>query len=91
MTSGFSVPKYRRHKGSGQAFVQFKGCRRYLGKYGTPKSKELYAGFIAELAVRPADISQQMPSIRPTDLTIVELATTLGAHIARPSRGRSAT
>jgi hypothetical protein len=26
-----SVPKYRRHKGTGQAFVQVRGKRHYLG------------------------------------------------------------
>ena len=38
-----SVPKYRHHKGSGQAFVQVKGHRHYLGKWDSPKSKEAYA------------------------------------------------
>ena len=49
----FSVPKYRHHKGSGQAFVQVKGKRHYLGRYGTPDSKERYARFVAELAASP--------------------------------------
>ena len=35
-----SVPKYRRHKGSGQAFVQVNGQRHYLGKWDSPRSKE---------------------------------------------------
>ena len=74
MTTGFSIPKYRCHKGSGQAFVQIKGQRQYLGKYGTPQSKELYARAVAELAVRPAAVSSQTPAAKPTDLTIVELA-----------------
>ena len=38
-----SVPKYRHHKGSGQAFVQVNGRRHYLGKWDSPKSKERYA------------------------------------------------
>jgi integrase len=78
MTTGFSIPKYRRHKASGQAFVQVKGCRQYLGKYGTPKSKELYARVIAELAVRPAAVLPATLAAKPTDLTIVELA---AAHL----------
>ena len=49
-----SVPKYRHHKGTGQAFVQVHGKRHYLGKWDSPKSKERYAAFVAELAVKPA-------------------------------------
>jgi hypothetical protein len=47
------VPEHRHHKGSGQAFVQIKGQRYYLGKWNTSASKERYAAFIAELAVSP--------------------------------------
>ena len=36
------VPKYRHDKGSGQAFVQIKGHRHYLGKFGTDESHERY-------------------------------------------------
>jgi hypothetical protein len=43
-----SIPKYRLHRGSGQAFVQIKGKRHYLGVYDSPKSKEAYFRFIAE-------------------------------------------
>ena len=35
-----SVPKYRRHKGAGQAFVQVNGRRHYLGKWDSPRSKD---------------------------------------------------
>ena len=48
-----SVPKYRHHKGSGQAFVQVKGRRHYLGKWDSPQSKERYSALVAELAVSP--------------------------------------
>lgn len=36
-------PIYRRHKGAGQAFVEYKGRRMYLGKYGSPESHQEYA------------------------------------------------
>ena len=52
-TTVSAVPKYRRPKGSGQAFVQVNGRRHYLGKCNTPASKERCAAFVAELAVRP--------------------------------------
>ncbi len=42
------IPKYRLHKASGQALVQISGCRTYLGKHGTPESRERYRRLIAE-------------------------------------------
>lgn len=42
------VPRYRVHK-SGQAFVQHKGRRYYLGKAGSTGSHDRYRRFIAEL------------------------------------------
>jgi integrase len=69
----FSVPKYRHHKGSGQAFVQVKGKRHYLGSYGSPKSKEAYSRFVAELAVSPA-VAVPVPVAHVATLTVVELA-----------------
>ena len=68
-----SVPKYRRHKGSGQAFVQVNGRRHYLGKWDSPKSKEAYARFVAELAVSPA-ATKAVPLTTPaSQFTVVEL------------------
>jgi integrase len=68
-----SVPKYRHHKGSGQAFVQVNGHRHYLGKWDSPKSKERYAAFVAELAVRPG-IPMPLPLTTPASaITVVEL------------------
>jgi len=66
------VPKYRRHKGSGQAFVQIKGKRHYLGPYGSPKSKEAYSRFIAEMAVNP--VATPATAAHPVAITVVELA-----------------
>jgi len=69
----FSVPKYRHHKGSGQAFVQVKGKRHYLGAYGSPKSKEAYSRFVAELAASPVAPAALVPT-SSNGLTVVELA-----------------
>jgi len=71
MSSTISVPKYRHHKGTGQAFVQVKGRRHYLGKWSTPQSKERYAAFVVELAASPSK-SLPAPTI-PLSLTVVEL------------------
>jgi hypothetical protein len=68
-----SVPKYRHHKGTAQAFVQVSGRRYYLGKWNSPRSKERYAAFVAQLAVSPAS-APSLPLTTPAQLTIVELA-----------------
>lgn len=47
------VPKYRLHKGSGQALVEWKGQRHYLGVYGTPESRQRYRQFVAEALREP--------------------------------------
>ena len=44
----FRIPKYRHHKGSGQALVQIDSRRIYLGKYGSAQSKEKYRRVVAE-------------------------------------------
>jgi integrase len=66
-----SFPKYRLHRGSGQAFVQVKGKRHYLGVHNTPESKEAYSRFIAELANNPT-VAAPLPAADES-LTIVEL------------------
>jgi len=74
MTRSSSVQKYRHHKGTGQAFVQVKGRRFYLGKHNTPASKEAYARFVAEIAAKP--ISVPIAPVKGSELqvTVVELA-----------------
>jgi len=42
------IPKYRLHKGSGQALVQINGDRIYLGTHGSEESKEIYQRLISE-------------------------------------------
>jgi integrase len=43
-----SVPKYRKHKASGQAFVEINGRRHYIGPHGTKASKLEYDRLITE-------------------------------------------
>ena len=43
------IPKYRHHKPTGQALVEIRGRRIYLGKHGTEESKQKYRRLIAEL------------------------------------------
>jgi integrase len=42
------VPKYRRHKPTGQAVVTLSGKDHYLGTFGTAQSQERYARLVAE-------------------------------------------
>jgi len=42
------IPKYRHHKPTGQALVEIRGHRTYLGKHNSPESREKYRRLIAE-------------------------------------------
>jgi integrase len=46
-----SVPSYRLHKASGQARTIVNGRHIYLGKYGSPESREQYARILVEAAL----------------------------------------
>jgi hypothetical protein len=46
-----SVPSYRLHKASGQARTIVNGRHVYLGKYGSPESRQQYARILAEAAL----------------------------------------
>src|SRR5664279_3990697 len=70
-TKTVSIPRYRCHKGTGQAIVQVNGHRHYLGKWNTQASKERYAAFVAKLAVTPAMVI--IPNAKSPAITVVEL------------------
>ncbi len=73
------VPVYGLHKASGQARVKHHGKCTYLGKYGTPESKELYARFIANLP-KPDDppaLAEPLPGVVLTMSVIACYATTV--------------
>ena len=46
-----SVPAYRLHKASGQARTILNGRHVYLGKFGSPESRQQYARILAEAAL----------------------------------------
>jgi len=46
-----SVPSYHLHKASDQARTIVNGRHIYLGKYGSPESRELYARILVEAAL----------------------------------------
>ena len=60
------IPKYRCHKGSGQAIVQINGKRIYLGKHGSAKSKERYRQLIAEFLSKGRVATDSEASSSPT-------------------------
>ena len=55
------LPKYRLHKGSGQALIQIEGRRIYLGPYNSPESKEKYRQYIAQLAAPSSTVQDCQP------------------------------
>jgi integrase len=62
------IPKFRRHKASGQAFVELSGRRIYLGRHDRPDARAEYDRVIAEWLAA----GRQLP-VPPEDLTVVEL------------------
>lgn len=66
------VSKYRLHKATGQALVEIRGHRIYLGKYDSPSSHERYRQIIAEfMSAKPTPPSR--PSTNAVPLRIDEL------------------
>jgi len=44
------IPKYRLHRGSGQAMVMLNGRAHYLGRHNIPHSKERYDRLVRPMA-----------------------------------------
>lgn len=58
----YQTPKYRKHKASGQAFVELNGKRHYLGPWGTKASKLEYDRRIAEWLVAGRNPTLEAPA-----------------------------
>ena len=58
--TGNSIPKYRKHRGSGQAIVTIAGRDHYLGPHGTKASRIEYDRLIMEWLAsgRPASVAE---------------------------------
>lgn len=67
-----SVPRYRKHKASGQAIVTLSGQMFYLGHYGTKTSKAEYDRQVAEWLARGRQPLNEEGG-EPSELPIVEL------------------
>jgi integrase len=67
-----SVPSYRLHKASGQARTIVNGRHVYLGKYGSPESRQQYARILAEAAL-PAGVPTAQVTSETSGLLVSEL------------------
>ena len=72
-TTVSAVPKYRHHKGTGQAFVQIKGRRHYLGKWDTPESKEALRRFRCRTCRPGPPPLPPLPPVPTAQITVTEL------------------
>ncbi|MCO6043326.1 site-specific integrase [Aeoliella sp. ICT_H6.2] len=70
-----TLPKYRKHRGTGQAVVTLSGRDHYLGKHGTAASRREYDRLIAEWLV-----SGRQELAGDSDLSIAELLTRYLKH-----------
>ncbi len=74
-STSVSVPKYRHHKGSGQAFVQIKGRRHYLGKWDSPAEQRAIRRLRCRVGRLPRRLATSLPLTTPaSQITVVELA-----------------
>jgi integrase len=65
-----SLPKYRKHKKSGQAVVTLSGVDHYLGPHGTKASKTEYDRLVAEWLSRGRTLEVQADSITVSELIL---------------------
>ena len=65
------MPKYRRNP-DGRAFIEFRGKRYYLGKHGTPDSREQYRQMIARIVTAAEDIPRHPIGQDPMLIELVE-------------------
>ncbi len=73
------LPSYRLHKPSGQAVVTLNGHDHYLGKHGSPQSRQAFDRLLAEFLASRAP--QTSSSASPTDLTVNELLLRYWDHV----------
>lgn len=76
------VPSYRRHS-TGQAFVEFQGRRKYLGRYGSTESKIEYEQFLAAYRESNLAAARMLGLQTPQDFSIGELTAAYWQHAER--------
>lgn len=82
------TPAYRCQKAKPypRAFVELGGKRVYLGRWGTPESREAYHRTVAEWFA-----SGGRPRVEPTDVTVTEIAAAFWEHAQRHYRRADGT
>lgn len=73
------IPKYCRHKATGQAYVTVNKRRHYLGVYGTSESEERYRRFVQMYTATPASpkVIQRTPG---AEIEVIELCAAYLLH-----------
>ena len=66
------LPRYRIHRGSGQAVIEYRGERRYLGVHGSQESLQEYARVIAAIKAS-SEMPEPVRRDEPRALTLNEL------------------
>jgi len=76
---GHSIPKYRKHRGSGQAIVTIAGRDHYLGPHGTKASRIEYDRLITEWLVsgRPSSLPAS------DEISVAELIVAFWRHVQK--------
>jgi hypothetical protein len=64
-----SLPKYRKHRASGQAVVTLNGKDHYLGPHGTKASRQEYDRLVGEWAQN----GRRLPASGTQCITVLEL------------------
>jgi hypothetical protein len=74
------IPAYRLHRGTGQAVVTLNGRDHYLGRHGTPESKERYERTISLWLMN----RRQLPDAPPVDgRSVGQILDSFGRHAER--------
>lgn len=73
------IPRYRKHRASGQAVVTLNGRDFYLGPYGTETSKKIYDQKIAEWTAN----NRLLPTLEHGGLLLAELIVAFMEHAAQ--------
>lgn len=67
------IPKYRLHRPSGQAVARFNGIDYYLGKHGSPESRDEYDRLLGEWMINGRQAPLKVVSRPIGQMTINEL------------------
>ena len=76
-----AIPRYRKHKGSGQAVIRLGSRDIYLGKYGSAASREAYKRAIAEWSQRGNFDAAPPASITVSQVLLAYVNFALGYYV----------